>query len=171
MQTDKDALRWLIAGAVAATVSVPAAAQIQVLNPFGRGPQVLQPFGTRQGSATSLTTSSATGYTLPPLQSYGLAVKYLSWNGHQWGNDSGQTWNTNVPYAIGVAPTKIRFEVHDTSYDRGQIDPSTKRRSAISSSKDQFHNHIGYWMAFSFKVHWNCVACQQKLKQGGEIMQ
>ena len=162
---------WVIAGAAAATLSMPAVGQIQVLNPFGRGPQVLQPFGSRQGSVSPLATSSTTGYSAPATQSNGLAQKYFSWNGHQWGNDSGQAWNTKVPYAIELAPTKIRFEVHDTSYDRGQIDPSTKRRSEVSSTKDQFHNHIGYWMAFSFKVHWNCLACQQKQNQGGEIMQ
>lgn len=163
--------RWFIAAGVAATLSVPAVGQIQILNPFGQGPHVLRPFGSPQGSVTQLTTSSTNTYSPMPTQSGGLAAKYFSWNGYQWSNDSGQTWNTNVPYAVELAQTKIRFEAHDTSYDRGQIDPSTKRRSEISSTKEKFYNHITYWMAFSFKVHWNCVACQQKLNQGGEIMQ
>ena len=160
---------WLIAGVVAATLAVPAAGQIQVLNPFGRGPQVLQPFGSRQGSVSTLATNGSTYSPVPT--SNGVAAKFLSWNGHQWCNDSGQTWNANVPYAVEIAPTKVRFELHDSPYDRGQIDPSTKRRSEFSSSKDKFVNVAGYWMAFIFKVHWNCVTCQQRLKQGGEIMQ
>ena len=147
--------RWLLAGGVALTLSVPAAAQFKVLNPFG----------SPQGSVAQLTTTtSTTSYTKPP------ATKVFSWNGHSWSNDSGQAWNTNTPYAIGLSSSKIRFEAHDTSYDRGQIDPSTKRRSEVSS-KDQYHNGVNYWMAFSFQVDWSCLACQQRLKQGGEIMQ
>jgi hypothetical protein len=162
--------RWLMAGAVALTLSVPAAAQIRVLNPFG-GPQTLNPFGSRQGSVSALSTSTSTGYSATPKLSNGLAPKYLNWNGHDWSNDSGQTWNTNASYAVQIAPTKVRYEVHDTPNDRGQNDPSTKRRSELSSTKDKFHNHTDYWMAFSFKVHWSCQSCQLKLKQGGEIMQ
>lgn len=153
--------RWcLLTAGVALTLSVPAAAQIKVLNPFG----------SPQGSVSPLTTSS-TGFSATPKLSSGLAQKYLSWNGHQWSNDSGQTWNSNVSYAIELGSTKARFELHDTTYDRGQIDESFKRRSELSSSKDQFRNGTDYWMAFSFEVDWSCLACQQKLKQGGEIMQ
>lgn len=161
--------RWLLAGSIAAMSSVPAAAQIQMLNPFGQRPNVIQPFKSPQGSVSALTTSGSTSYT--SLAPSGLASKYTTWGGHAWSNDSGQTWNTNVPYAIETASNKVRFELHDTTFDHGQIDPSTKRRSEFSSTKDKFYNHIGYWMAFSFNVHWSCLACQQKLNQGGEIMQ
>ena len=159
----KMARRWLTAGVVAATLAAPAAAQ--------NDPLKFRVLGSPQSSASPLTTSATTGYSSPPLQSNGLAAKYMSWGGYQWSNDSGQTWNLNVPYAVGTAPTKVRFEIHDTTNDHGQNDPSSKRRSEISSTKEQFHNHIAYWMAFSFKVHWDCLACQRSLKQGGEIMQ
>jgi len=164
----KFARRWVVAGAIAATLSPPAGAQIQVLNPFGMRLPFIQPFGSRQNT---VSPNSTTGYSPLPVQSNGLTAKYLTWNGHQWSNDSGQTWNTNVPYAIQTTAPKIRFEAHDTTLDRGQFDESTKRRSEISSTKEFFLNHTGYWMAFSFKVHWNCMACQVNLKQGGEIMQ
>ena len=135
--------RYLLAAAACACcVSATATAQIRVLNPFG----------APQGSVAQLTTTtSTTSYTKPP------ATKVFSWNGHSWSNDSGQVWNTTTPYAIGLSSSKIRFEAHDTSYDRGQIDPSTKRRSEVSS-KDQYHNGVNYWMAFSFQVDWSCLA-------------
>jgi hypothetical protein len=142
-------------------VSAPALAQIRVLNPFG----------ARQGSVAPLLTNNlSTGYAKPALQSNGLAVKVFTWNGHSWSNDSGQTWNINVPYAVGLSTSKVRFELHDTTSDRGQMDPSDKRRSEVSS-KDQFLNGRQYWMAFSFKIHWDCVPCQARTGQGGEIMQ
>lgn len=108
----------------------------------------------------------------PPLQADGIAVKQFSWAGHLWNNDSGQAWNTQVPYAIQVSNDgKIRFEIRDTPNDRGQVDPPHKRRAEISSKGDKFHNHVDYWMAYSFKTHWGCVACQIQAGFGHESMQ
>lgn len=121
----------------------------------------------------TLIASPATAqtYVSPPLQSNGIAVKFFSWGPHQWANDSGQAWNTQVPYAIGLAPGRVRFELRDSVFDRGQSDPTTKRRSEISSSRDKFVNGVPYWMAFSFSAHWNCVLCQRRVNAGGELMQ
>ena len=121
---------------------------------------------------TSTSTAGPRGYFSPPLQSNGVAVKEFSWNGHRWNNDSGQAWNTQVPYAIAIGNNgRLRFELHDTPSDRGQVDPPHKRRSEISSKGDKFHNHVIYWMAYSFKTHWGCVACQVRTGSGHESMQ
>lgn len=157
-------IRNLLLLITALSIAVPIAAQIKVINPFGHP----------QGAVQQLTTVALVGdYQSPPLQANGLAVKYFPWCGHQWANDSGQAFNTQVPYAIGLnsAVCKVRFELHDTIYDRGQSDPSTKRRAELSSVKDKFVNGVDYWMAFSFKVHWDCPACQKRVNAGGEIMQ
>lgn len=111
------------------------------------------------------------GFQSPPLQSNGVAVKRFEWNGHKWNNDSGQAWNSNVPYAIAISGDRIRFELRDTPEDRGQVDPPHKRRAEISSLRDKFHNHVAYWMAYSFKTHWSCVPCQVKTGAGHESMQ
>ena len=111
------------------------------------------------------------GYSSPPLRSDGVAVKGFSWNGHDWNNDSGQAWNAQVPYAIGVTSDRIRFELRDTTNDRGQVDPPHKRRAEISSKGEKFRNHVDYWMAYSFKTHWSCVPCQVGTGAGHESMQ
>jgi hypothetical protein len=151
-----------LAAAAVLAISTTAAAQIRFINPFG----------SPQGSVRQLvTTPSSNAYGLPPMQSNGLAVKYFAWGGHQWSNDTGQAFNTLVPYALGMGSTKVRFEVHDTPNDRGQSDPLDKRRAEISSSKEKFVNGVPYWMAFSFTAHWSCAGCQANTRQGGEIMQ
>lgn len=127
------------------------------------------PVGDESDEASTEEASTGTTFSSPPLQSDGLAVKYFNWDGYSWSNDSGQPWNTQVPYAIGVAPSKIRFEIHDTTNDRGQIDESYKRRAEVSS-KLQFVNNTTYWHAFSFTAHWDCPTCQASL-DGGTIMQ
>jgi hypothetical protein len=114
---------------------------------------------------------SIAGYVSPPLLSSGVAVKRFSWNGHEWNNDSGQAWNTQVPYAIAISNDRIRFELRDTPDDRGQVDPPHKRRAEISSLDDRFRNHVAYWMAYSFKTHWSCVTCQVRTGDGHESMQ
>jgi hypothetical protein len=111
------------------------------------------------------------GYSSPPLRSDKVAVKQFSWNGHEWNNDSGQAWNAQVPYAIGISNDRIRFEIRDTTNDRGQVDPPHKRRAEISSKGKKFRNHVGYWMAYSFKTHWSCVPCQVQTGAGHESMQ
>lgn len=112
------------------------------------------------------------GYSSPPLQSNGIAVKQFSWNGHRWNNDSGQAWNEQVPYAIAISNDgRVRFELRDTPNDRGQVDPPHKRRAEISSKDAKFQNHVTYWMAYSFKTHWSCVACQVNTGAGHESMQ
>lgn len=115
--------------------------------------------------------SHTPGYGSPPLQPTGIAVKRFSWNGHEWNNDSGQAWNTQVPYALAISNGRIRFELRDTPGDRGQVDPPHKRRAEISSLGDKFRNHVAYWMAYSFKTHWSCVQCQVSTGDGHESMQ
>lgn len=114
------------------------------------------------------TPPPSTGYVSPPLQSSGLAVKQFTWNGHKWNNDSGQTWNTNVPYAIQLGDGRVKFELHDTVNDRGQHDPSTKRRAEIGSL-DKYLNGIVYAEGFDFQVDWKQTT--PKMKQGHELMQ
>lgn len=74
-------------------------------------------------------------FNQPPVGSDGLAPRNgLLWNGHKWGNNSGQTWNKSVPYAVGLCdnPEALRFELRDTPNDHGegdeQIGESFKRR-------------------------------------------
>jgi hypothetical protein len=99
------------------------------------------------------STGDTATYTRPPVGSNGLAPRTgLLWNGHSWGNNSGQTWNLNVPYAIGLGDGALRIELHDTTNDHGLNDPSEKRRSEIGSA-DTFKNGIEYWFAYSFKTH------------------
>jgi hypothetical protein len=69
--------------------------------------------------------------------------------GHKWGNNSGQTWNKLVPYAIGLADGSLRTELHDTTNDHGLNDPSFKRRAEIGSA-DTFRNGVEYWSAYAF---------------------
>ena len=107
----------------------------------------------------------AIGCALPaaPL-STGLQPKPFTWGGYKWNNDSGQTWNTHVPYAINVCTNgHVKFELHDTAYDHGLSDPSTKRRAEIgaTATNEKFHNNTPYWLAFSFTEHWDCIACMQ----------
>jgi hypothetical protein len=157
---------------VLALIAAPAIAQITILRPFGPSHvRVLNPFGAPQGSVRRLaTTSGIETYSAPPVGANGLALKTFDWGGHRWSNDSGQTWNLNVPYAIGLGTTKARFEVHDTSFDRGSADASTQRRAEMSMGNklDRFFNDRDYWHAFTFVAHVDCVTC---LTQGGTIMQ
>ena len=108
----------------------------------------------------------------PTLQLDGIAAKRFTWLGHVWNNDSGQAWSSRVPYAIRfTSDGHIRFELRDSPDDRGQIDPPHKRRAEISSIGDRFRNHVPYWMAYGFKTHWDCVACQVNTGDGHESMQ
>lgn len=118
-----------------------------------------------------MPASVSEDYVSPPLDpTTGLALKSFDWGGHRWSNDSGQTWNLNVPYAIGLGATKLRFELHDTTDDRGLGDSSTQRRAEMSMGNklDRFFNDRDYWHAFTFIAHADCIAC---LTKGGTIMQ
>jgi hypothetical protein len=91
-------------------------------------------------------------FNQPPVGSDGLAPRNgLEWNGHKWGNNSGQTWNKSVPYAVGLcdSPEALRFELRDTPNDHGLNDPSFKRRAEIGSA-DHFKNGVDYWLFYSF---------------------
>lgn len=93
-------------------------------------------------------------FVSPPLNSDGLAARNgLEWGGHSWGNNSGQTWNREVPYAVGLGTDgkSLRFELHDTPSDHGMKDPDDKRRAEIGSA-DDFLNGEEYWFAYSFKA-------------------
>jgi hypothetical protein len=148
------------------------ALQIHILNPFGPSTiHTVNPFNHPQGTVAPLLTASASdeSCTLPaPLLSTGLEPKAFSDGTEKLNNDSGQTWNTQVPYAIGKCTTsdarrRWKFELHDTPNDHGQSDPSNKRRSEVraTASFERFHNNITYWHAFSFKEHWDCPACMK----------
>jgi len=51
--------------------------------------------------------------------------------------------------------TKSRFELHNTTYDRGGNDPDRKRRAELHGhgSGETFAHGVQYWHAFSFIVH------------------
>jgi hypothetical protein len=92
----------------------------------------------------------------PPVGSNGLSPRNgLLWNGHKWGNNSAQTWNTKAPYAVGLCenPEALRFELHDTPWDHGsgdeKIGESFKRRAEIGS-EDKFKNGVDYWLYYAF---------------------
>jgi hypothetical protein len=158
--------RFILAVAVVLGLAAPASAQIGTINPFAPSTiRVLRPFAAPQGATTQRVTASATDETcvLPATPtSTGLQPKPFSDGLYKWNNDSGQVWNTQVPYAIGKCTTsdgrrRWRFELHDTPYDHGLSDPSTKRRAEIgaTASYEKFHNHITYWIAFSVLEHWD----------------
>jgi hypothetical protein len=149
--------------AIAAAFSVPAGAQIRFMNPFAMQPKVLRPFVSPQGSVTPLATTGTCALPAAPLSS-GLQPKPFTWLGYKWNNDSGQTWNGFVPYAIKTCSNgHIVFELHDTSNDHGQNDPSNKRRTEIGATAtgEKFYNNTTYWHAFSFSEHWDCPSCMR----------
>ena len=86
----------------------------------------------------------------PPLGSDGLANKYFEWDGRQWSNRNGMVWNDRVPYAVGLADGRLRFELHDTVNDRGPNDPDHKRRCEIGTNVNWPDD--GFWFAFSVKT-------------------
>lgn len=151
-------LRILLASGV--LLSAPALAQIRVLKPFG----------SPQGSVTQLLTASSTAYQPPATDANGLVPKFFDWMGYPWSNNSGQVWNTNVPYALGFSSVRLRAELHDTNYDHGQKDPVDKRRAEIHSKVD-LNNGVTYWHAFSYLDQpWTNPAGQKKAG-GGAIHQ
>lgn len=136
-------------------------AQISFLNPFG-GPHTLNPFASPQGSVAPLTASTSTSAAYPCQAPPALSTGYWSrtnmpWRNQMWGDNTGGTWNTQVqPYALCLGTTNdyIRFELHDTSYDHGLNDPSTKRRAEIETN-GKYVNGVRYQMAYSFRAHVN----------------
>jgi len=88
----------------------------------------------------------------PPVGKDGLSPRNgMLWNGHSWGNNSGQTWNLETPYAVGLGDGRLRFELRDTPNDHGMNDPDNKRRAEIGSA-DDFVNGKEYWFAYSILV-------------------
>lgn len=138
-------------------ISAPVSAQIHFINPFA-APQ--GSFAPLVASATSCIYSCAS----PPVLSTGFwAREGLSWNGGLWGNNTGGTWNTAVqPYAVklGTANDYLRFELHNTTYDHGLNDPSTKRRSEIETA-GKYVNGVRYQTAYEFKA--TMASCPQGL--------
>jgi hypothetical protein len=164
--------RFLLIIAALLAPAAPATAQVKMLNPFG-GSSVLHPFASRQGSVTPLLAAATDETCVLPAAptSTGLQPKPFVDGALKWNNDSGQTWNTQVPYAIGKCTTadgrrRWRFELHDTPFDHGQSDPSTKRRAEIgaTASYERFHNRTTYWLGFSVLEHWDCPTCQTELR-------
>jgi hypothetical protein len=142
----KALLRIAALALAACGFATPAAAQIRVINPFA----------APQGSVQQLVTAnSATGdpaCTAPATNLTGFVPRTgNSWNGHKWGMNNALSWNHNVPDALcwGIDSDFLKFVLHDTVYDRGQNDPSTKRRDEIGSA-DTFKNGVHYWFAYSF---------------------
>jgi hypothetical protein len=148
-------MKALAALALIALMSLiaPVHAQIQVLNPFN-GSNVIHPFAAPQGSA--LVTSAASSYACAaptPLSTGYVARTGYVWNGQKWGMNNGLTWNRNTPYALcmGTGSDYLRFELHDTPFDHGQNDPSTKRRDEIGSAST-FRNGVDSWLGYSFRT-------------------
>lgn len=139
-------------GAGAGLFAAPAAAQIKMLNPFGRSPSVINPFGAKQGSVAPLTTgfSSNDAAQFGSTLINGLTPKFSQWAGHSWSVDTGSAWNPNMDYSWRTTPDKCRFELHNTLQDRGQLDPTYKRRAEIHDPKSTFLNGLVYWHAFTF---------------------
>lgn len=139
-------------GAGAGLIAAPAAAQIKVLNPFGgSSPSVINPFSTQQGSVSALTTSTTSDASkFASTLVNGYTPKFVSWLGHSWSVDTGSTWNQNMDYSWRTTSDKCRFELHNTVDDRGQMDPSYKRRAEIHDPKHPFQNGVVYWHAFTF---------------------
>lgn len=67
----------------------------------------------------------------------------------------GSQWHQNMDHCWRFTKTRSRFELHNTSYDKGENDPSTKRRSELHGHHDgdTFAHGVEYWHAFSFNVH------------------
>ena len=152
-------LRLLLACSILA--STPALGQIRMLKPFG----------SPQGSVAQLTTASSSNY-LPPAADpqTGMAPRFFNWLGTNWSDNSGQTWNQNLPYALGISDTRLRAELHDSPYDHGQNDPTDKRRAEIHN-KVGLLNNVTYWHAFSYLDQpWTNPAGQKKAG-GGAIHQ
>jgi hypothetical protein len=133
-------------------------AQISILNPFS-GPHALNPFAAPQGSVSPLTTATAsTPYPCSPPATN--STGYVPREGSVWleindklGMNNGMTWNHNTPYAVclGTASDYARVELHDTTFDHGQNDPSTKRRAEFETSS-KFVNGVESWQGYSFRV-------------------
>lgn len=118
-------------------------------------------------TATTLsTTSTATGYQ--PSLVNGYTPNHPTWHGHTWAADMGSTWNPNMPYCWEYTSTKARFELHNTSKDKGDNDPSTKRRSELHANKDRLPNGVEMWGAYSFLDHaWSDPAGMKAIGSGG----
>lgn len=137
-----------LAALLALTVAIPASAQIHVLDPFGTNQ--IHPFGSPQGAVSQLLVTSSDACQAPAS---GLST--VAWNGRKYKMANGRAWNTLTAYALCLGTNGsdyARFELHDTPYDHGPNDVSTKRRDELGYNANS-HNDVAYWFAADFKLH------------------
>ena len=159
---------FFVAGA-GLVIGGPASAQIlrplpqsNILRPLS---SIAQPLGAQATSDPSYSQYKSTlvnGYT----------PKYAPWLGQQWTVCTGSTWNANMDYCWRTTQTKSRFELHDTPKDKGQNDPSDKRRSELHDKQHPLKNGVQYWGAATFLDRsWSDPAGMKAQKTGGSHMQ
>ncbi|MGZ2410707.1 hypothetical protein ACUXST_000104 [Sphingomonas sp. F9_3S_D5_B_2] len=82
----------------------------------------------------------------------GFTPKYATWLRQTWTVDMGSTWTPNMDYSWRSAPTKSRFELHDTVYDRGSGEATTKRRAELHDKQHFLKNDVPYWGAITLNA-------------------
>jgi hypothetical protein len=116
------------------------------------------------------TTSSSDSYSSTLVDGY--TPQYPSWLGHTWKADMGSTWNSGMDHCWRVAGSKSRFELRNTTNDRGSGDPSSKRRSELHENKTRMPNGVAMWGAHSFVDHaWSDPSGMLANGSGGAHMQ
>lgn len=133
--------------------------------PFGQDPRKTSPFVT-----TSTTTEDSTFSLYNSTLISGFTPKYPAWFGQKWTAAMGATWYPNMPHSWRVTTNKSRFELHNTVDDRGQNDPSTKRRTELHDKKHLLTNGISYWGAYSSIDHsWSDPVGMQSTTGGAHF--
>lgn len=140
--------------------------------PFGQSAARTSPF-----VAAGATASDASFATYSSTLVGGFTPSQLGWGGRTWKADMGSTWTANLDYSCRVTATKIRFELHSTTFDRAVNDPVDKRRTELHD-KTSLPNGVAMWGAFSVNNHaWADPAgmtattggamCQMHMPSGG----
>jgi hypothetical protein len=99
----------------------------------------------------------------------GRTPGHIVWNGRKWRCAMGSVWNSGMDHCLRIIPERARFEIRNTSNDRGPGDDPSKRRSEIRFPKSpRLPNGIPLWSAMSFKHHrWSDPEGMSRLSGGG----
>ena len=65
----------------------------------------------------------------------GLTPGHIKWNGRKWRCAMGSTWHSGMDHSLRLTPERARFEIRESSFDRGRADDPGKRRSEIRIPK------------------------------------
>lgn len=109
------------------------------------------------------------------LNSSGLTPRYPIVEGVKgWTAAMGSVCYTGMGHSWQYAPSlngwRHRFEIRNTTKDRGCGDPTTKRRSELHR-KVLIPYGVVHWGAFSFKDQWTDPAGMKAKGQAGTIIQ